>query len=51
MDILFSIAFETFILNQKVIDWGFQEQTRVKLPNGFYAFPCGYYTEYEMGIR
>jgi hypothetical protein len=51
MDILFSTAFEKFILNPKVIGWGFQQQTRVKLPNGFYAFPCGYYTEYENGYK
>ena len=51
MDILFSTAFDKFILHQKVISWGFHQQKRVKLPNGFYAFPCGYYTEYENGYK
>lgn len=51
MDILFSTAFDKFILHQKAIGWGFQQQKRVKLPNGFYAFPCGYYTEYENGYK
>jgi len=44
-------AFETYILNQKVISWGFQQQTKVLLPNGYYAYPSGYYTEYENGYR
>ena len=43
---LFSEAFETYILNQKVISYGFQQQTKVLLPNGYYAYPCGYFTEY-----
>lgn len=43
--------FSAFILNQRVIGWGFQQPTRVKLPNGFYAFPGGYYTEYENGYK
>lgn len=49
--ILFSEAFEMYILNQKVIGWGFQQTTRVQLPNGYYAFPCGYFTEYENGYK
>ena len=44
-------AFDKYILNQKVVSWGFQEQTQVLLPNGYCAFPCGYYTEYENGYR
>lgn len=48
---IFSEAFETHILNQKVIGWGFQQTTRVLLPNGYYAFPCGYFTEYENGYK
>lgn len=48
---LFSEAFNTYILNQKVISWGFQQQTKVLLPNGYYAFPCGYFTEYENGCK
>ena len=47
----FNEAFNTFILHQKVIGWGFRQQKRVKLPNGYYAFPCGYYTEYENGYK
>lgn len=48
---LFSVAFDTYILNQKVISWGFQHETRVLLPNGYYAFPSGYYTQYENGYK
>ncbi len=44
-------AFDKYILNQKVIGWGFQKQTKVLLPNGYYAFPSGYFTEYENGYR
>lgn len=47
----FEQTFNTYILNQKVIGWGFQQQKRVKLPNGSYAFPCGYFTEYENGYK
>lgn len=47
----FEEAFANFILNQKVIGWGFQQTTRVKLPNGSYTFPCGYYTSYENGYK
>ena len=47
----FEQAFETFILNQKVISWGFQQSTKVLLPNGYHAFPSGYFTEYENGYR
>ena len=50
-NLLFSEAFNTFIKGQLVTGWGFQQQTRVKLPNGFYAFPCGYFTVYENGYR
>lgn len=48
---LFREAFDTYILNQKVIGWGFQHETRVLLPNGYYAFPSGYFTEYENGYK
>lgn len=47
----FEQAFDTYILNQKVISWGFQQQTKVLLPNGYYAFPCGYFTKYENGYK
>ena len=47
----FEAFFILFILNQKVIGWGFQQPTMVKLPNGFYAFPGGYFTEYENGYK
>jgi len=46
----FNEAFDIYILHQKVTGWGFQQQTRVRLPNGFDAFPCGYFTEYENGV-
>lgn len=44
-------AFDKYILNQKVISWGFQHETRVLLPNGYYAFLSGYFTEYENGYK
>lgn len=44
-------AFEKYILNRKVVGWGFQHETRVLLPNGYYAFPAGYYTEYDNGYK
>ena len=47
----FNDAFQTFILNQKVISWGFQQQTKILLPNGYFAFPCGYFTVYENGYK
>lgn len=47
----FEEAFIAFILNQKVIGWGFQQQIGVLLHNGYYAYPCGYFTEYENGYK
>ncbi len=47
----FDEAFKAHILNQKVAGWGFQQPTKVLLPNGFFAFPCGYFTEYENGYK
>jgi hypothetical protein len=47
----FKETFKIFIQNQKVIGFGFQQPTRVKLPNNFYAFPGGYFTLYENGYR
>lgn len=47
----FQETFNNFIQNQKVIGFGFQQPTRVKLPNDFYAFPGGYFTLYENGYR
>jgi hypothetical protein len=44
-------AFKHYILYQKVIAWGFQHESGVLLPNGYYAFPCGYFTEYENGYK
>ncbi|PRZ23314.1 hypothetical protein [Flavobacterium granuli] len=51
MTFLFRKTFNTHILKQKVISWGFQNKTRVFLPNGAYAFPAGYFAEYKMGIK
>ena len=48
---LFDDAFKLYILHQKVIGWGFQLTTKVKLPNGNYAFPGGYFTEYANGYK
>jgi hypothetical protein len=47
----FDEAFKAHILNKKIIAWGFQQPTRVRLPNGFDAFPCGYFTTYENSYR
>jgi hypothetical protein len=47
----FESIFTACIQNQKVIGFGFQQPTRVKLPNDFYAFPGGYYTLYENGYK
>jgi hypothetical protein len=47
----FQETFNNFIQSQKVIGFGFQQPTRVKLPNDFYAFPGGYFTVYENGYR
>ena len=48
---LFDDAFKLYILNQQVVGWGFQQPTKVKLPNGFYAFPGGYFTAYANGYK
>ena len=48
---IFTEAFDLFILNQKIIRWGFQQPTKIKLHNGYYAFPCGYFTEYKNGYK
>ena len=47
----FEAIFTAYIQDQKVIGFGFQNPTRVKLPNDFYAFPGGYYTLYENGYK
>jgi hypothetical protein len=49
--ITFDQAFQTYILYQKVIAWGFQHEVKVLLPNGYYAYPSGYFTEYENGYK
>lgn len=51
MFMLFQDAFSAYILHQKVIGWGFQQQKRVAIGNGYFAFPCGYFTEYENGYK
>jgi len=40
-----------YILGKKNIGFGFQQPTRVRLPKGFDAFPCGYFTEFENGYK
>lgn len=49
--ILMEEAFRQFIHHQKVVGYGFMQQKRVPLPNGYFAFPCGYYTLYENGYK
>ncbi|MBW8361319.1 MAG: hypothetical protein K0M56_03930 [Kaistella sp.] len=51
MGMTFDEAFQAFILNRKVISWGFQQPVKTLLPNGYYAYPSGYYTEYDNGYR
>ena len=48
---IFNNAFNLFILNQTVTGWGFQQPTGIRLPNGFLAYPCGYFTEYQNGYK
>lgn len=45
----FEEAFELFIKGQRAVSWEFQQQKRVKLSNGYSAFPCGYKTTFENG--
>ena len=47
----FNQAFELFIKDKKVIGWGFRHPHPVLLPNGYKAYPCGYYTKYENGYK
>lgn len=47
----FNEAFEKYILHQEITGWGFQQPTPVKLPNGFFAYPGGYFTVYKNGYR
>lgn len=49
--ITFEQAFEKYILHQRVVGMGFQQPAPVLLSNGYYAYPCGYYTTYENGYR
>tara|TARA_R110000772_G_scaffold132304_3_gene240856 strand:- start:281 stop:541 length:261 start_codon:yes stop_codon:yes gene_type:complete len=47
----FEEAFKTFILDKKIISWGFQQPVKTLLPNGYYAYPAGYFTVYENNYR
>jgi hypothetical protein len=47
----FTETFDRYILHQKITGWGFQQPTRVTLPTGYDAFPCGYFTTYENGYK
>lgn len=49
--ITFEQAFNKYILHQRVVGVGFQQPKPVLLSNGYYAYPCGYYTLYENGYR
>lgn len=49
--ILFRDAFDQFIKGRTVVDWGFQQQKRVQLPDGNFSFPCGYFTLYDNGYK
>lgn len=45
----FDQAFNAFIAGRKVVAWGFLHEHKVLLPNGFAAYPCGYFTKYDNG--
>lgn len=47
----FSETFDQYILSQQITGWGFQQPTRITLPNGYDAFPGGYFTEYSNGYK
>ncbi len=44
-------AFDLYIRNRQVIDWGFQQPKGVLLPTGYLAYPGGYFTAYDNGYR
>lgn len=43
----FEEAYKTFIQGKKIISWRFQQPVKTLLPNGYYAYPAGYFTVYE----
>ncbi len=47
----FEEAYQTFIMGKKIIAWGFQQPVKTLLPNGYYAYPAGYFTEFENNYR
>ena len=47
----FEEAYETFINGKKIISWGFQQPVKTLLTNGYYAYPAGYFTEFENKYR
>ena len=51
MGMTFEDAFEAFIQGKKIISFGFQQPVKTLLPNGYYAYPAGYYTVYENNYR
>ena len=47
----FENAFEAFIQGKKIISFGFYQPVKTLLANGYYAYPAGYYTDYENKCR
>ena len=47
----FEEACKTFVIGKKIISWGFQQPVKTLLPNGYYAYPAGYFTEYENNYK
>ena len=45
----FDEAFQLFIAGRTVVSWGFLHEHKVVLPNGYAAYPCGYFTKYDNG--
>ncbi len=51
MGMTFEEAFATYIKDRKITAWGFQQPVKTLLANGYYAYPAGYYTEYDNQYR
>ena len=47
----FEEAFNTYIIGQKIISFGFQQPAKTLLANGYYVYPAGYFTTFENNYR
>lgn len=48
---IYDRAFTNYILNQKVIDWQFQHDIRMPLPNSYLALSNGLFNGYKIIAR